>query len=95
MSDAPASNTSASNASASSARGNDAPVSNGSASNEQAVFQKLADGLATQLIGHESLIERLLIALLSGGHVLLEGPCLLYTSPSPRDRTRSRMPSSA
>ena len=27
----------------------------------------------------------------------LEGPitCLLYTSPSPRDRTRSRMPSSA
>ena len=26
--------------------------------------------------------------------VLLE-PCLLYTSPSPRDRTRSRMPSSA
>ena len=22
-------------------------------------------------------------------------PCLLYTSPSPRDRTRSRMPSSA
>ena len=26
------------------------------------------------------------------GHDL---PCLLYTSPSPRDRTRSRMPSSA
>ena len=25
---------------------------------------------------------------------MLEG-CLLYTSPSPRDRTRSRMPSSA
>ena len=23
------------------------------------------------------------------------GGCLLYTSPSPRDRTRSRMPSSA
>ena len=27
--------------------------------------------------------------------VFLMGPCLLYTSPSPRDRTRSRMPSSA
>ena len=27
--------------------------------------------------------------------VVLNGPCLLYTSPSPRDRTRSRMPSSA
>ena len=27
--------------------------------------------------------------------VLLQRACLLYTSPSPRDRTRSRMPSSA
>ena len=26
---------------------------------------------------------------------VLRIPCLLYTSPSPRDRTRSRMPSSA
>ena len=25
----------------------------------------------------------------------IDRPCLLYTSPSPRDRTRSRMPSSA
>ena len=25
----------------------------------------------------------------------LVGPCLLYTSPSPRDRQKSRMPSSA
>ena len=29
------------------------------------------------------------------GFVKDEYPCLLYTSPSPRDRTRSRMPSSA
>ena len=28
-------------------------------------------------------------------HLLEAGVCLLYTSPSPRDRTRSRMPSSA
>mgnify|MGYP003381362468 CR=1 FL=1 len=28
-------------------------------------------------------------------HMLLRTTCLLYTSPSPRDRTRSRMPSSA
>ena len=27
--------------------------------------------------------------------VVRDKPCLLYTSPSPRDRTRSRMPSSA
>ena len=35
----------------------------------------------------------------SGGNFLREvisrNTCLLYTSPSPRDRTRSRMPSSA
>ena len=30
---------------------------------------------------------------ISGSGMVL--PCLLYTSPSPRDRTRSRMPSSA
>ena len=35
-----------------------------------------------------------------GGHKaahyeIITKPCLLYTSPSPRDRTRSRMPSSA
>ena len=29
------------------------------------------------------------------GDKRLHGICLLYTSPSPRDRTRSRMPSSA
>ena len=33
------------------------------------------------------------------GSLLIDNPdiyvCLLYTSPSPRDRTRSRMPSSA
>ena len=28
-------------------------------------------------------------------HTRVRGCCLLYTSPSPRDRTRSRMPSSA
>ena len=28
-------------------------------------------------------------------YLMRDGDCLLYTSPSPRDRTRSRMPSSA
>ena len=28
-------------------------------------------------------------------HIYLHGACLLYTSPSPRDRQKSRMPSSA
>ena len=32
----------------------------------------------------------------AGAHILdVNVGCLLYTSPSPRDRTRSRMPSSA
>ena len=31
----------------------------------------------------------------SGKSTVLRYICLLYTSPSPRDRTRSRMPSSA
>ena len=38
------------------------------------------------------------LALKTGGRLYLRAPntyCLLYTSPSPRDRTRSRMPSSA
>ena len=34
-------------------------------------------------------------AVLIGGMATTIGTCLLYTSPSPRDRTRSRMPSSA
>ena len=33
--------------------------------------------------------------LYAGSYCGSSGVCLLYTSPSPRDRTRSRMPSSA
>ena len=36
-----------------------------------------------------------LLTILFGGGILSFIICLLYTSPSPRDRTRSRMPSSA
>ena len=32
---------------------------------------------------------------IAAGEIILLDSCLLYTSPSPRDRTRSRMPSSA
>ena len=35
------------------------------------------------------------IGLDQGDTLAPYNPCLLYTSPSPRDRTRSRMPSSA
>ena len=40
----------------------------------RARFAEVRATLAAQLIGHERLIERLLAALLTGGHVLLEGP---------------------
>ena len=40
-------------------------------------------------------ISGLVLGLLSTVIALLGVACLLYTSPSPRDRTRSRMPSSA
>jgi len=40
----------------------------------QAGIRALADDIAATLIGHDWLVERLLIALLVGGHVLLEGP---------------------
>ena len=45
-------------------------------------------------------LEIFIVVLIAGklGGILgmvLAIPCLLYTSPSPRDRTRSRMPSSA
>ena len=39
--------------------------------------------------------NQLLLMLVENQNDLLSRNCLLYTSPSPRDRTRSRMPSSA
>ena len=35
------------------------------------------------------------LAVLNRGKIDQEYPCLLYTSPSPRDKRQSRMPSSA
>ena len=39
--------------------------------------------------------EKLILLPESLSGINVDIPCLLYTSPSPRDRTRSRMPSSA
>lgn len=35
---------------------------------------RLGDAVAAGLVGHKDLVERLLIALIAGGHVLIEGP---------------------
>ena len=39
--------------------------------------------------------SRFRVTLDNGHNLVAYTACLLYTSPSPRDRTRSRMPSSA
>ena len=43
----------------------------------------------------EKTLEDVSNAMLTGAGEVIVKTCLLYTSPSPRDRTRSRMPSSA
>ena len=49
--------------------------------------------LAMHRAEHEVTKETVMEAI--KGYAKADGPCLLYTSPSPRDRQKSRMPSSA
>ena len=62
-------------------------------------FQLLADFVeaiyAFGLLGTNIPPEIVAVLLFFSPLLLLLWRCLLYTSPSPRDRTRSRMPSSA
>ena len=63
------------------------------------------DSLQGLAADFDSSDRQVLVGLRNGGRVHIEAMsegtcdqlylCLLYTSPSPRDRTRSRMPSSA
>ena len=55
--------------------------------------QKLRADLKSRLPKAMSAIDKILADPDHQQHVMIA--CLLYTSPSPRDRTRSRMPSSA
>ena len=45
--------------------------------------------------GKTTLIKKLIQEAFKGEKIVLIENCLLYTSPSPRDRQKSRMPSSA
>src|SRR5665811_2221926 len=49
----------------------------------------------TLTVGERTLTGDHLVVSLGADWATDRVPCLLYTSPSPRDRTRSRMPSSA
>ena len=63
-------------------------------------FVHRAERVAKQLVlGVEAVIFAARVSLIDSPGALVDGralrPCLLYTSPSPRDATLSRMPSSA
>ena len=62
-------------------------------------FKLIAPNLMVRPFVARALLDADVLVLGTGLHIrrFLEEPkhCLLYTSPSPRDRTRSRMPSSA
>ena len=51
--------------------------------------------LGIALASGAPLFSGVIAGIIGGVIVGLMSGCLLYTSPSPRDRTRSRMPSSA
>ena len=46
----------------------------GAASATRAAFHALREHLETQILGQSALVERLLVALLADGHLLVEGP---------------------
>ena len=58
-------------------------------------FPRLAELYPTRAIGGHQTPLQLPQKLSNLDHFTYDLGCLLYTSPSPRDRTRSRMPSSA
>ena len=62
----------------------------------QITIWKLVDGWSNLLkLGSEALPPDFTVLTERAGWTHPPCTCLLYTSPSPRDRTRSRMPSSA
>ena len=56
-----------------------------------AMNERCDDG-RLQVIPNNAIVRR---SLLAKGFIVHTGSCLLYTSPSPRDRQKSRLPSSA
>ena len=60
------------------------------------VYKRQVLGSALMLAGENSrIVAKAVAEKLKELETKLPEGCLLYTSPSPRDRTRSRMPSSA
>ena len=59
------------------------------------VLNKDEEILRLRSLGKVSKLEEIMISKKPKAFSGIAHTCLLYTSPSPRDRTRSRMPSSA
>ena len=55
-------------------------------------IRRLSVGVASVVVASGFFV---LVGQPSSARADVVNPCLLYTSPGPRDRTRSRMPSSA
>ena len=60
-------------------------------------IQRVIQGAGTRSAGQneEQVTSKVVRDLRKMSNAALFGGCLLYTSPSPRDRQKSRMPSSA
>ena len=65
------------------------------AENSPGVLHRLTSTLTRRKINIESLTVSETVETGISRFTIVVNTCLLYTSPSPRDRTRSRMPSSA
>jgi len=62
---------------------------------EEALGQVDENDTIVFVMNHRLNMDYVLVAFLAADRTALSYACLLYTSPSPRDRTRSRMPASA
>ncbi len=52
----------------------DAAAADRSTADRRPAFRRLHEYLSSQILGQETLVERLLVALLADGHLLVEGP---------------------
>ena len=59
------------------------------------IISSFAQEMAAVIRQHHGYVLKFVGGAVIGYFVAESNSCLLYTAPSPRDRTRSRMPSSA
>ena len=62
---------------------------------ETTPWEEVGPGLKRQIMGYDKHIMLVKVEFGEGAIGIMHKHCLLYTSPSPRDATLSRMPSSA